>query len=178
MEKRKITTSDIVKTALGAAAICVLSTFSLHLGPVPITLATLGVYLVAAVLGKYRATVAVLVYVLLGAIGLPVFAGFMGGISRLLWSGGGFIIGYIPCAFITGLIIDLADEKRLIYPVAMIVGTLFCYGLGTLWYMFIMKTSFTLALSECVVPFLIVDAVKIAVATFASYSIRMTVKRL
>ncbi len=178
MKKIKIGTADIVKIALGAAVMCVLSAMGLQIGAVPITLATLGVYLVAAVFGKYRATVSVIIYILLGIIGLPVFAGFAGGISRILWSGGGFIIGYIPCAFVTGLIIDAAQEKRLVYPVAMIAGTLFCYGCGTLWYAFLMNTTFTAALSVCVVPFLIVDAVKIVIATFVAYSIRQTVNRL
>ena len=178
MEKRKIKTSDIVKIALGAAVMCVLSAIGINLGPIPITLATFGVYVVGAVLGKYRAALSVLIYVALGALGLPVFAGFTGGISRLLWTGGGFIIGYIPCAFITGLIIDLAEEKRFVYPVSMVVGTLFCYGCGTLWYSFLMNVGFAEALTVCVVPFLIVDAVKIIIASFASYSIRMTVNKL
>ncbi len=176
--KKKNKTSDLIKIALGAAVMCVLAPVSFPVGTVSVSLATLGVYIVAAVFGKYRAAISMLIYASLGAVGLPVFSGFSGGISRLLWSGGGFIVGYIPCAFITGLIIDLLENKKIAYPLGMAAGTVLCYACGALWYMFIMKASFGSALSVCVVPFLIFDAVKITIASFAAYSIRSTVKRL
>lgn len=175
---KKSKTSNLIKIALGAAIMCVLAPISFPMGTVPVSLATLGVYIVASVFGKYRAAFSMLIYVALGVVGLPVFSGFSGGISRLLWSGGGFIVGYIPCAFVAGLVIDLMENKKLSYPLGMIAGTVLCYLCGTLWYMFIMKTSIGPALAVCVVPFLIFDAVKIAVASFAAYSIRSTVKKL
>lgn len=178
MKKRKFKTSDLIKVALGAAIMCVLAPVSFPVGAVPVSLATLGVYLVAAVLGKFKASVSVLVYVGLGMLGLPVFSGFTGGIARILWSGGGFIIGYVPCAFITGLIIDLMEEKRLAYPLGMLAGTVLCYACGVLWYMFLMNATFTSALTVCVVPFLIFDTLKITAASFIGYSIRNTVKKL
>ena len=70
------------------------------------------------------------------------------------------------------------ENKKIAYPIGMVSGTVLCYLCGVLWYMFVMKTSVGAALSACVVPFLIFDAVKIAIASFAAYSIRSTVKRL
>lgn len=178
MNKKKITASDLVKTALGAALLVVLAPISFPVGVVPVSLATLAVYTVASALGKYKASVGVLIYLVLGAIGMPVFSGFNAGAGQIVSPTGGFIAGYIICAFIVGTIVDLAPNRIWIYPVSMVAGTIPCYALGTLWYMHLTGLGFDSALGVCVVPFLIFDVMKIAVATFVGYNVRKTLERL
>ena len=89
-------TRDLTLTALFAAILCVAAPFSIPVGPIPITLATFAIYLAAIVLGKKYGTLAVVIYILLGAVGLPVFSGFSGGFQKIVSATGGYIIGYIP----------------------------------------------------------------------------------
>lgn len=171
-KKKKIETADLVRVALGAALMCVVSPLNFPLGTTHITLAIFGVYLVAAVFGKYRAALSMVIYIALGAVGLPVFAGFNGGISRLLSQNGGFIIGYIPCALVTGLVIDILKHKKFAYPLGMVAGTVFCYACGALWFMIYNQIPFTVSLAECILPYLAFDAVKIVAGSFCAYNLR------
>lgn len=150
--------------ALFAAGLCLVGPWALPLGPIPITLATLGVYLAAGLLGAKKAAIAVGLYLLLGAFGAPVFSGFTGGAQQLLGFTGGFLIGYIVCAFLSGWLLTLCRKNRFI-PLALLVGTLALYALGTLWYAVQTHTPIHTAVVLCVVPFLPGDAAKILVAT-------------
>lgn len=160
----------MVFMAIFAAIICIAAPFSVPLpGLIPISLATFAVYLAGAMLGAKRGTIAVVVYILLGAVGLPIFSGFSGGFAKLLGVTGGYIIGYIPCAMITGIFADMQKGKKALnIPVGMILGTLACYVFGTAWFMIFTKTDLVTSLMSCVVPFLIGDAIKIAAATAIS----------
>lgn len=167
---------DITAIALMSAIICILSPFSLPIGPIPLSISTIAVYLSAGLLGKNKGTMAVLIYILLGAVGLPVFSGFTGGIQKLFGVTGGYIIGYIPCAFISGYFITRVDEKKWLYPIGMILGTLACYALGTLWFMVQANVNLLPALSTCVIPFIPGDIIKIIAATAIIYPLRKTLK--
>ncbi len=167
---------NMVFTALFAAIICVVSPFKIPIGEVPITLATFAIYIAASVLNWKYGTLAVLVYILIGLVGLPVFSGFVGGVQKLVGPTGGFIIGYIPCAFIIGLIIDRHECRKWLYPVAMVVGTAVLYALGTVWIMISLKYTLAAALMACVVPFLIFDAVKIILASVIAPRLRKLLK--
>ena len=162
---------NITQTAIMAAIICVAAPFSVSVGPIPISLATFAVYIAGAVLGWKKGSLAVIIYILLGCIGLPVFSNFEGGFQKIAGVTGGYIIGYIPCAFIIGLI-TYRWNKILSYPVSMVLGTAACYIVGTAWFMFQTNTSLAAALLVCVVPFLIGDAIKIAAASIISIQIR------
>lgn len=155
---------NMVYTAVFAALICVCSLLSIQIGQVPITLQTFAVCLAAAVLGWRRGTLSVLVYILLGAVGLPVFAGAAGGVSILAGPTGGYIVGFIPTAFLIGLAADRFGRRALPLAAAMVVGVSACYALGTVWFMIVTGMHLTDALMLCVVPFLIPDGVKIAAA--------------
>ena len=161
---------SMVFIAIFAAIICIAAPFSVPLpGLIPISLATFAVYLAGALLGAKRGTIAVIVYILLGAVGLPVFSGFAGGFAKLLGVTGGYIIGYIPCALITGVFADMqSGKKALTMPVGMILGTLACYVFGTAWFIIFTGSHIVSALVNCVVPFLVGDAIKIAAATAIS----------
>ena len=124
-------TKNLVLCAVCAAITCVLAPLSIPLaGGVPISLATFAVMLAGVLLGGSLGALSQLIYVLLGAVGLPVFAGWTGGLGNVLGMTGGFIIGYIPCAWLTGLIYKKfgytakKSAKILFMIIGMVVGTL------------------------------------------------------
>ena len=117
-----IKTRKLVFLSLFAAMLCIVSPFSLPIGVIPISLATFAMYIAASVLGA-SGTISVLVYIFIGAVGVPVFSGGLGGIDRLVGPTGGYIVGFIPCTLIAGLIIDRFENRKIAYPIAMIAGT-------------------------------------------------------
>ncbi len=175
---KRLTVSDTVKCAAGAATLCVLSPIAVYTGALPVSLSVFAVCLVSGVLGKFRGTLSVLVYIALGALGVPVFSFFTGGIQRLLSPTGGFIIGYLPCAVAVGIIVDLAKDRYFVYPLGMLSGVLLCYAAGTLWYSVYTAAGFISSLSVCVLPFLPFDAVKIVLSSVVAYNTRKVVDRL
>lgn len=154
---------SMVFIAMFSAIICVCSLIHIDIGQVPITLQTFAVCVAAAMLGWKRGTLSVVIYILLGIVGLPVFSG-QGGFGVIAGPTGGYIIGFLFTALITGFAADKFERKLLPLIVSMIFGILVCYLFGTLWFMFVTKTDFAAALGLCVIPFLIPDAVKIAAA--------------
>ena len=173
----------MVFVALMAAFLCIFSPISIPLPLVPITLQTFAVFLASALLGWKRGTVAVLIYLLLGLIGLPVFSGWTGGFSSFATPSSGYIIGFVFTALLTGFLIDRFPNRLWMYPVAMIAGLAVCYLFGTIWFLVYMNvwmaTPYTLwqALLVCVIPFLVGDAVKIAAAAALSYPLRKQLAR-
>lgn len=149
----------MVYCALMAAVLCVISPLSIPVGAVPISLATLGVMLAGALLGAQLGTLSVLIYLVLGWVGLPVFAGYSSGFACLFGPTGGYMIGYLFLAFLTGF---LYKKKTLPYLVgSILVGELVLYLLGTVWFMFVAQTSLVSALTICVLPFIPGDIAKI-----------------
>ena len=178
-------TSYMALCGLFAALMAICSLISIPLGftPVPVNLATLGVFLAGGLLGKKYGTISIAVYVLLGAVGVPVFAGFRGGLSVLVGPTGGYIIGYIAAAFLVGLLTELLVPKAgrsavreiLACIIAMIIGLFACYLLGTLWFMISTHTGVWAALVSCVFPFLPGDALKIAAGAILTQKLRRLV---
>ncbi len=174
---------SMVFVALMAAFLCIFSPISIPLPLVPITLQTFGVFLVSALLGWKRGTVAVLIYLLLGLIGLPVFSGWTGGFSSFATPSSGYIIGFLFTALLTGFLIDRFSRQFWMYPVAMAAGLAVCYLFGTIWFLVYMNVwmstpySFWEAVLICVLPFLVGDAVKIAAAAALSYPLRKQLAR-
>jgi len=166
-----------VFTALFAAALCVLAPLAVPVGFVPVTLATLGVYLAAGLLGPWRGTAAVGLYLLLGAVGAPVFAGFAGGVQQLVGLTGGYLWGYLLCALMAGLLLQRSHRPVLV-PVWLAVGTAVLYAAGTGWYWWQTGGTPGAALAVCVMPFLPADVVKIAVATALILPLRERVGRI
>ncbi len=155
-------TRKIAYTALGAAVICVLAPLAIPIGEVPISMATFAVMLMAALLGKSMGTFSALVYILIGAVGLPVFASYTSGVSIILGPTGGYIIGYLFLAWCTGF----GSEKGKWQLIAgMIGGTAILYLFGTVWFVLVTGMDVMAALAVCVIPFLIGDALKM-VAVF------------
>ena len=164
-------TRDIVLIGVFAAMICVFAPFSVPVGPIPISLASFAVY-IASALGAKKGCAAVGIYILIGALGLPVFSGFSGGISKIAGLTGGYIIGYMFCALLSGIIIERAGNKKSAYPMAFIIGTAILYAFGTAWFMIQSGNGLYESLLACVIPFLIGDAVKITAASVIVYRMR------
>lgn len=165
MAKTKTQILNMVYIAMFAALIAICSIIAIPIGAVPITLQTAAVYLTAGILGWKRGTISVLIYLLLGTVGLPVFSGGRSGFGTLMGPTGGYLIGWILSAIVIGLIIQAFKSKKLyVLIIAFIAGSAVCYAFGTAWYMIVAGVDLGGALMVCVVPFLIPDAVKIAVA--------------
>lgn len=163
-------TFDIARIAVFTALLCAVAPFALPIGPVPISLATLMIYICAGVLGRRRATLSVAVYILLGIVGLPIFTGFAGGVQKIVGATGGYIVGYIPLAYIAGAFADLSRSRNQYWlmPVGMVVGTVVLYACGTAWFVYLSGRTLVDSLALCVFPFLIGDASKIFVAAALS----------
>lgn len=162
--KRMANLLDIIFIALFSALISVFAQIAIPT-TVPFTLQTLGVFISAALLGCKRGTLSVIIYILLGLVGLPVFSGFSGGLGKLTGPTGGYIVGFIITAIVVGLMCDLLGKKFWVLITSMTAGLLLCYLLGTIWFCISSNTDFLSALTICVVPFIIPDVAKIIVAS-------------
>ena len=158
--------------AVMAAVMAVVSPFTLPIGPVPITLANLVVYLSVYILGWKKSCIATLVYILLGAVGMPVFSGFAGGLGKLVGPTGGYIIGYLPQAMITGLFIAKFPRNRWMQLLGMVVAGIALYAFGTAWFCFLTGKGLVAALGLCVIPFLPGDFAKAVIAMVVGPMIR------
>lgn len=170
---------NIKKTALIgilAAVICILAPLSFPAGAIPISLSTFAVYIISCTVSRKHATLTIIIYILLGAAGLPVFSSFSGGFHCLTSVTGGYIIGYIPCAYIIGLLTDKFENKKIVYPLSMILGTAVCYLCGTLWFMHQTQTDLSAALAACTLPFIIGDAIKITAASCIGITLHKRLK--
>lgn len=168
---RSKTTQRLTLSALLCAALCVLSQIQIPLPPVPLSLSLLAVHLCGALLGSRWGAAAVSCYVFLGAVGVPVFAGFCGGVSVLFGPTGGFLFGYILCALTVGRLTKLLGFTRCTLMISMASGTAMCYMLGMAWFSLTTGTGLAGSLSVCVLPFIPGDLVKTALA--ASLSLRL-----
>ena len=166
----RLTTRDITICALSIALIAVCSWISIPM-TIPFTLQTFAVCLIAALLGARRAVIGTLAYIVLGAVGVPVFAGFKGGIGSLLGPTGGYIIGFIFTALIVGFAAERFGRSLQVLIPAMIIGILVCYAFGTAWFVIVYTRTkeaigIGAALGWCVTPYIPADTVKLLLASF------------
>ena len=157
---------DMTRCAFFAALMAVCAWIGIPLGDTVFTLQTLGVFLALGLLGGKWGTVSILCYLLLGAVGAPVFSGFRGGIGMLLGPTGGYLWGFL-C---TGLCFWAVERFRKL-P-AMVLGQLVCYACGTLWYMVYTGGGLAVVLLQTVVPYLLPDAMKLALALHLTKKLR------
>ena len=158
-------TRDLVVCSLFAAMTAVLSQISIPLpNGIPLTLQLLAVFLCGVILGAKKGFISTLVYVVLGAIGLPVFAGFTGGFQYIVGYSGGFIISFPLVAFIIGFVSEKTDNMVLIL-LSTILGLIVSYTIGTLVFSLVTNTSISASLAACVIPFIFTDLLKCFIAT-------------
>ena len=169
-------TKTLTLCAIFAAILCVCSVVTIPIGPVPITLGLFGIMLTAVILGAKKGAISVLVFILLGAVGLPVFSGFKGGVGVLLGPTGGYIWSYIIVALFIGRFAAKEYDNKwfaiLRIFVVCLIGIVICYALGTVQFMIVRKMDFVKSLSLCVIPFIPFDICKAAVSAYVGYTVR------
>ncbi|MEE0778371.1 MAG: biotin transporter BioY [Massilimicrobiota sp.] len=163
-------TRDIVYMSVFTAMISICSWISIP-ASIPFTLQTMGVFTTVGLLGGKRGTLTVLTYILLGAIGIPVFAGLTGGVSVLLGTTGGYIMGFLLSALLMWGIETIMGRNQIVLAFSMVAGLIVCYVFGTAWFMMIYTQhsgviGLSTVLGLCVIPFIIPDLIKIGVALF------------
>ena len=166
-----------------SAVITVTAWLTLPVMTIPVTLQTFGVFLTLLLLGGRDGLISIIVYILLGLVGVPVFSGFKGGISTLFGPTGGYIIGFVFIAVIYLIFTRFGKEKLLIKIAALFIGLLVCYAFGTLWFVFVFnsgeeKIGFISALSMCVIPFVVPDVLKLAAAVLLSRAIEPALAKI
>ena len=164
ISKKKFTTYQMAVTALMAAVMCVLGPLSVPIGEVPISLTNLVICLAVWLLGPKFGTLSVAVYLLLGAAGLPVFSGYGAGLAKLAGPTGGYLIGFLPMAFLGGLVIEKTKGQPVLSALGLVAGIAVSYALGTAWLVFQMGCTLGYALTVCVYPFILFDLVKVVLS--------------
>lgn len=168
MAERK--TLNIAYTAICAAIITVCAWITIPM-TIPFTLQTLGICVVAGLFGAKLSALSLAVYVAIGAIGVPVFSGFKGGLGVIFGSTGGYMLGFFFTALIVGVVSDKFKGRAVPLFISMIVGIAVCYVFGTAWFAVVYArqnatpAALGTILGWCVVPFIIPDIVKAVVAT-------------
>ena len=178
MEKqnRQLKTKDLAYVAVCAVLIAVCSWIGIP-ATVPFTLQTFAVFCSLGLIGGKRGTAAIVVYLLLGALGMPVFAGFTSGVGILFGITGGYLLGFILMGLVYWLGERLGKRKRIVEIGSMVLGLALCYAFGTAWFMFVYArqsgaVTLATALAWCVIPFVVPDLVKMALAVLLSRKLR------
>lgn len=161
---KKSTVFNMTSCALMAALMCVLCPVSVPIGPIPISLSILVILLTVYVLGTWRALVSYTVYLLLGAVGMPVFSGFQGGLAKLAGPTGGYLAGFWLMILVAGIIMEKGKRNLLLTILGMLVGVAIDYAVGTAWFVFQTESTVVHALDVCVYPFIPFDVAKIVIA--------------
>lgn len=173
------TVKEMAVTAVMTAILCILGPWALNIpiSPVPISLCSMGIYFVLYVLGLKLGTISVLLYVLLGAAGLPVFSNFSGGFGKLLGPTGGYIIGYLFLALICGFFLQKFPEKLVLHVLGFVLGTIVLYAFGTAWLKYQTGLTFPAALAAGVIPYIPGDIVKLLIAVALAIPLRKRLKQ-
>ena len=176
-------TLDLVYIALFAVlmAVCAWITIPLPKPFVQFTLQTFAMFMALTTLGGRRGLYAMVVYLLLGAVGVPVFSGFQGGLGVLLGTTGGYIIGFVGAALLYWLLTAKLGESFSVTVIACVLGLAVCYAFGTAWFLVVYaKTTgpvgLTTALGWCVFPYIIPDLLKLALAVILSKRVKKFLK--
>lgn len=179
-EKNRFTTKDITYIGLFTVLIAICSWISVPTA-VPFTLQTLGVFLTVGLLGGKRGTISIIIYILLGAVGLPLFAGFSGGIGVIIGTTGGYIIGFLFTGLIMWGIEKLFGSSYLTLAISMLTGLIICYAVGTFWFITVYTQNtgdigIISVLGLCVFPFIIPDLIKIIIALYLTKRLKKAIK--
>lgn len=171
---------DLAYIGIFTAIITVCSWISIPTA-VPFSLQTFAIFLALLLLGGKNGFFAVCAYLLLGAVGVPVFTGFKGGIAALVGNTGGYLLGFLLLAGLYWLMSAHCGDTLLWQTLALAGGLLLCYAFGTAWFMFLYikangAVSLLTVLGWCVFPFLLPDAAKLAFALFLAKKLKRFVK--
>lgn len=174
----KLTSKEMVLAAEFAALIAVLSQLTIPLGVIPLTMQTFAVGFVATVLGRKLGTISVFIYLLLGLIGLPVFAGFSGGMHVLFGPTGGYLAGFIINALVTGRLNEKKPANYIWSIGANLAGAFLTLVFGTTWFQISGSLTFTAAMTGGFWPFVIPGIIKAVAAALLGVLITKRVPML
>ena len=165
-------TKSMVICAVFSAILCIFSVLTVPIGTVPVSLSTLAVMLTAIILGPKKSSISVIIYILLGCVGLPVFSGFKGGFQVLVGPTGGYIWSYIFMALLIGSVSKKYANNKTIIFISCIASIIICYILGTIQFTLVQTLSFISALSVCVLPFIPFDIMKAILAVLFGITLK------
>ncbi len=173
-------TRNMVYIALFAVLMAVCAWISVP-AAVPFTMQTFAVFLAVGVLGGRKGTLAIVVYILMGAVGMPVFSHFTGGPGVLFQATGGYILGFLLTALIMWGMEAALGHKLWVHIISMVLGLIACYAFGTLWFVLLYTRTtgaigFGTALLWCVVPYILPDLIKLALALTLTHRLRTVFK--
>ena len=174
-------TKTMILCAVFAAILCVFSVMTIPIGIVPVSMGLFGIMITAGILGLKRGTIAVAIFILIGAVGVPVFTGFRGGLSPLVGPTGGYIWGYVPMSALIGLLTLKMPKNKwyamIKYFFSFLAGVVLCYAMGTAQFIIVQDVDFKAALGACVLPFIPFDIAKAAAASYISYAVRRALEK-
>ena len=165
---KRLDIRNMALIAVMTALMCIFGPMSIPIGAVPFSLTPLLVYLAAYILGMRNGTVAYLVYLLIGFVGVPVMSGYSGGPAKILGPTGGYLMAFILMALMTGFVVERFYQNVPLQAVVMFVALIICYAAGTAW--FVGQTK--MALSICVYPFVPLDCIKLGLAIIIGRPVR------
>ncbi len=175
-------TLSLTQIALCTASVVLSAMLTLPFGPVPITMQTFAIFLCGGLLGMKRGLMALVLYMILGLVGLPVFSGFRGGFSVLFEPTGGYLLGFFACVVASAVGVKYSEKfagkskQNIFLFLSMFTGLVICYFFGTVWYMIfyigVETISFFSILTVCVFPFVLPDIIKILLAMLLIRKIR------
>lgn len=178
--EKKISTRDLTFMGSCIAFLAICSWITIP-ATIPFTLQTMGVFLTLYVLGGMKGTMTIIGYLLLGCVGVPVFAGFQGGISALFGLTGGYLLGFIGTGAVYWIMETLFGKSMVNRVISLVLGLFVCYLFGTLWFVRVYSAGsssigFFAALSMCVLPFIVFDIAKLVIAVIVGRKINAIVQ--
>lgn len=178
-QKQTFHIRQLTTVGLMTAVLCVLGPLALNIpfSPVPVSLGMLGIYLATSILGMRSGVLSVVIYILLGFAGVPVFVNFTAGAGKLFGPTGGYIIGYIFMALVCGFFIDKWNGRFMMGFLGMVLGTAVCYLFGTVWLACQMSLTLPQALIAGVLPYIPFDLAKLLLALVLGRQVRKRLKR-
>ncbi|MDE7296588.1 MAG: biotin transporter BioY [Clostridia bacterium] len=179
-KSRRSAAREIAYIALSVSLITVCAWISVPVAAIPVTLQTFAVALIGALMGWKRALAAVAAYLVMGLVGIPVFTGFKAGVATLMGATGGYIFGFAFLALLPALfkMLPLKNKwgRTALFYGASVLGMAICYLFGTAWFVLMYKCTFVYALTVCVVPYILPDAVKFVFSSIIAVRLEKQIK--
>ena len=173
MKKRALSIQDLCLIGVVTSILIIMAQISIPMPlGVPMTMQTFAVMLAGILLGPQKGTLTIIIYLLLGAIGLPVFSNFRGGLQCLIGPTGGFLWTFPIMASLTGFGAKYLSRHRIIFVLSLISGNIINLLCGTVFFSILQKIPFSAAIATCLLPFIPATILKIILATIAGTKIR------
>ena len=164
MNKTPLTVKDMAYSGICAALLAISAWISIPMPQVSFTMQSFAVFFALGLLGGRRGVISIGIYLVMGAVGLPVFSGFRGGLGVILGVTGGYIWGFLLAGLLYWAVTAAFGQGFRVRLLAMVLGMAVCYACGTVWYLYVYGSTLWAVISVCVLPYLIPDGVKLVLA--------------